>query len=416
MKLLNGDKASVTTTTVTNTVVDEMTSGTVTLNLITDYTVTDANTIKNAFESSAITVAAGGEWITALDGNTSGGTIVITVTANGLDVTLSATGASTIVASISATDTVVADANGNYVYDDHGISFTIAAADYANLTAGNILQVSGVTTAQGSTISLANDWDSNTGAVTLATISTTNTGDNDNLWDIQVVVTTSLATFTLRDSAGGTIHEDAFVPPGTGLLTYDAHGVSFDYEIGGAASGVFSLTANRTTTTTSVTASSTVYSAGLSFQVGSNESQEMLLNIQDMRAGALSIAATATGTGFISTAGVSDGESSSLTQFAIDVSSSAAAASDAITVFDNAINTVSQERAKLGAVQNRLEYTINNLDTSAENLQASESRIRDVDMAKEMMEFTKNNILMQAAQAMLAQANQQPQGVLQLLR
>jgi flagellin len=63
-----------------------------------------------------------------------------------------------------------------------------------------------------------------------------------------------------------------------------------------------------------------------------------------------------------------------------------------------------------------LEHTINNLDTSAENLQASESRIRDVDMAKEMMEFTKNNILTQAAQAMLAQANQQPQGVLQLLR
>jgi len=63
-----------------------------------------------------------------------------------------------------------------------------------------------------------------------------------------------------------------------------------------------------------------------------------------------------------------------------------------------------------------LEHTIKNLDTSAENLQASESRIRDVDMAKEMMEFTKNNILSQAAQAMLAQANQAPQGVLQLLR
>jgi flagellin len=77
---------------------------------------------------------------------------------------------------------------------------------------------------------------------------------------------------------------------------------------------------------------------------------------------------------------------------------------------------VSQERAKLGAIQNRLEHTITNIETSAENLQASESRIRDVDMAREMMEFTKNNILQQAAQAMLAQANQQPQGVLQLLQ
>jgi flagellin len=78
------------------------------------------------------------------------------------------------------------------------------------------------------------------------------------------------------------------------------------------------------------------------------------------------------------------------------------------------IETVSAERSKLGAMQNRLEHTIKNLDTSSENLQASESRIRDVDMAKEMMEFTKNNILQQAAQAMLAQANQLPQGVLQL--
>ncbi|OMD41433.1 flagellin [Paenibacillus odorifer] len=87
-----------------------------------------------------------------------------------------------------------------------------------------------------------------------------------------------------------------------------------------------------------------------------------------------------------------------------------------ITSVNNAIELVSKERSKLGAVQNRLEHTINNLGTSSENLTAAESRIRDVDMAKEMMEQTKNNILAQAAQAMLAQANQQPQGVLQLLR
>ena len=91
-------------------------------------------------------------------------------------------------------------------------------------------------------------------------------------------------------------------------------------------------------------------------------------------------------------------------------------ANAAITVVDNAIKMVSAERSKLGAYQNRLEHSINNLGTSAENLQAAESRIRDVDMAKEMMNFTKNNILNQAAQAMLSQANQQPQAVLQLLR
>jgi len=99
----------------------------------------------------------------------------------------------------------------------------------------------------------------------------------------------------------------------------------------------------------------------------------------------------------------------------IDISTQTAASS-AITAVQNAIESVSAERSKLGAVQNRLEHTINNLGASSENLTAAESRIRDVDMAKEMMEFTKNNILTQAAQAMLAQANQQPQGVLQLLR
>lgn len=91
-------------------------------------------------------------------------------------------------------------------------------------------------------------------------------------------------------------------------------------------------------------------------------------------------------------------------------------ANKAITTIDKAIQNVSAERSKLGAVQNRLEHTINNLGTSSENLTAAESRVRDVDMAKEMMAQTKNSILSQAAQAMLAQANQQPQGVLQLLR
>lgn len=98
----------------------------------------------------------------------------------------------------------------------------------------------------------------------------------------------------------------------------------------------------------------------------------------------------------------------------IDVSTQAAA-DRAITIINDAIETVSAERSKLGALQNRLEHTIANLGASAENLQAAESRIRDVDMAKEMMEFTKYQILQQASTAMLAQANLAPQSVLQLL-
>ncbi len=99
----------------------------------------------------------------------------------------------------------------------------------------------------------------------------------------------------------------------------------------------------------------------------------------------------------------------------IDVTTQTAADA-AIKVIDDAIGKVSTERSKLGAVQNRLDHTINNLTATSENLSAAESRIRDVDMAKEMMEFTKNNILSQAATSMLAQANQMPQSVLQLLQ
>jgi flagellin len=126
------------------------------------------------------------------------------------------------------------------------------------------------------------------------------------------------------------------------------------------------------------------------FQIGANETQTMEVTIADSRAAALGVDS-------------------------VDISTSETAQA-AITTVNDAITKVSDARAKLGAFQNRLEHTIANLDTSAENLQASESRIRDVDMAKEMMEFTKNNILSQAAQSMLAQANQAPQGVLQLLR
>lgn len=96
--------------------------------------------------------------------------------------------------------------------------------------------------------------------------------------------------------------------------------------------------------------------------------------------------------------------------------STQAAAGNAIETIKTAINTVSTNRANLGALQNRLEYTINNLDATNENMTAANSRIRDTDMAKEMMNYTKMNILTQAAQAMLAQANQQPQSILQLLQ
>jgi flagellin len=116
----------------------------------------------------------------------------------------------------------------------------------------------------------------------------------------------------------------------------------------------------------------------------------------------------------IQLSGGSDGDSGATNGTIIDVSNQADA-NDAIDIIQTALDKVSTERSKLGALQNRLEHTINNLSVAAENLTAAESRIRDVDMAKEMMEFTKNQILIQAGTAMLANANVRPQSVLQLL-
>lgn len=131
---------------------------------------------------------------------------------------------------------------------------------------------------------------------------------------------------------------------------------------------------------------------GLTFQIGANgvEDQRVTLSVGDM-------SSTSIGVG------------------GADVSTQDAA-NKAIDMVDTAVKTVSMQRAGLGALQNRLEYTVNNLTTTNENLTAAESQIRDTDMATEMINYTKNNILQQASQAMLAQANQQPQAILQLLQ
>ena len=131
---------------------------------------------------------------------------------------------------------------------------------------------------------------------------------------------------------------------------------------------------------------------GLTFQIGANgvEDQRVTLNVNDMSSSAIGVVNA-------------------------DVSTQDAA-NQAIEMVDAAVKTVSMQRAGLGALQNRLEYTVNNLTTTNENLTAAESQIRDTDMATEMISYTKYNILQQASQAMLAQANQQPQAVLQLLQ
>ncbi|OCA89017.1 flagellin [Pseudobacillus wudalianchiensis] len=163
----------------------------------------------------------------------------------------------------------------------------------------------------------------------------------------------------------------------------------------------------------------------IDLQIGANEGQSLKLGIKDMRSMALGVSAdqpgkTMTITGkdgaqhiirFTAISGVENGKEN---EYAVDISTTESAEA-AIIAFDQAIARVSAERSNLGAIQNRLEHTIANLQSANENLTSAESRIRDLDMAKEMSNFTKNNILNQAGQAMLAQANQLPQGILQLL-
>ena len=146
------------------------------------------------------------------------------------------------------------------------------------------------------------------------------------------------------------------------------------------------------TTTLNLKPSSSAAGQGIVLQIGANEGQTMNFTLDDMSADALGVG----------------GKSVNL--------STQNSAKTATTTIDAAIKKVSAARGKMGAVQNRLEHTINNLDTASENMQTAESRIRDTDMAEEMVNYSKNNILAQAGQSMLAQANQANQGVLTLLQ
>ena len=191
-------------------------------------------------------------------------------------------------------------------------------------------------------------------------------------------VTASLTT-------GGTINLASMVQGKNASITVGGT------DVGVGLSGLTAATTNGSDALALSSGNITVNTSNvMQLQIGANQGQTMAIGIDDMRATAL---------------GVNN----------IDLTTQAGAAV-AITSIDAATAKVSSERSNLGAFQNRLEHTINNLGTASQNITASEASIRDVDMAAEMTNFQKNNILQQAAQAMLAQANQQPQGVLQLLR
>lgn len=186
---------------------------------------------------------------------------------------------------------------------------------------------------------------------------------------------------------------------GDATATKNATGVVFTTDAAGSLAALNAalkedgiVAANTTGTTYSFKPDPASAGKGLVLQVGDTNDafNKVTVSIDDLSAEGLGIAT-------------------------LNISSRESAGSSIQTIKD-AINKVSTNRGNLGALQNRLEHAINNLDTTAENMEAANSRIRDTDMAKEMMQYTKMNILTQAAQAMLAQANQQPQSILQLLQ
>ncbi|SFL22225.1 flagellin [Halanaerobium salsuginis] len=211
---------------------------------------------------------------------------------------------------------------------------------------------------------------------TVGGVTIDNTGDGTNYaqgdevtFDAQMT-----ATFEVTDQAGDTVGNTVTVTDDTsGEVNVGGFKLSFDAELAAAADATIDFDDEK----------------AARFQIGANSGQATKMSVSDMSASALQI------------------DNLDLTD--------QSGASSAINTLDDAIKYVSAERSKLGAAQNRLDHTINNLNTAEENLTAAESRISDVDMAKEMMSFTKSQILSQAGTAMMAQANQLPQGVLQLL-
>ncbi|MBN2258977.1 MAG: flagellin [Clostridiales bacterium] len=217
---------------------------------------------------------------------------------------------------------------------------------------------------------------------------------SDGITAINISGASASTTFTISGTNGdvaltdgdGNVQKLDLSDGTAGTLNFDKLGVSI------TVNDTWDITTLAASTSGTGVAGTIITTADqdVNFQIGANSNQVLGLSISDMSASGLSVDSLS----------VADNTSAGL----------------AIDAIDAALGSVSTQRADLGAKQNRLEHTINNLTTSSENLTAAESRIRDVDMAKEMMEFTKNNILGQAATSMLAQANQMPQTVLQLLR
>jgi flagellin-like hook-associated protein FlgL len=491
-----------------------------------NYSVGVTNNGKVTFDgANQIRLAAGADvpWDN-IDASTAG-SITIGKDGDNVKVTISVTDVDGNVYDI--TDIVMADEEGNFSYDNHGLSFALSADDFAIFNGTNdvVIDLNAINDTAGTdftgTIDVASNWTQTVaaGATPAAIAAGIELDAASGEWlsgtnNIKIVgvglgAADGTITVTITNGTETIIDEIKFADAMTGqTFTYDNHGVKFSLDVNDATAfsldqdievfdaavaigneGALKLSVtdeNGTAQSITVDLAEGTYSLeqvkdainnaagteiafigddGASLQlVSENAGGDAKVQVTDVGGwGALFDEASATGNdsslsftlkdkdgnvidtqdavnpsatsvtfedasgnkatfalkGYASLDNVDVAKEFAASEFTREVTgidvSSYEAANEAITVINDAIETVSAERSMLGATQNRLEHTIANLGTSAENLQAAESRIRDLDMAEEIMAFTKNNILQQAATAMLAQANMAPQSVLQLL-
>ena len=295
------------------------------------------------------------------------------------DVSVKSTGTGTfeIKSSSSGTDSVIeTGTNAGY----------IGKMSTATATAGQ--KATGTTTYSGDAVTAAEKFYMNiNGQSLVVTPAAVNAGDamSGVATGLQTSINNAIDTFNTGRDEDDKLKKVTVSATNEGRLVINSESGAVSFSDFGSGEAVKKLGLDAAST-------KNAGNGGITLQIGANEGQVMNFSINNMSAESLGVGGSK-----------------------VDLSTQDSA-KKATTTIDSAIKQVSAQRSQLGAVQNRLEHTINNLDTAAENTQTAESRIRDTDMAKEMVEYSKNNILMQAGQSMLAQANQSNQGVLSLLQ
>lgn len=278
------------------------------------------------------------------------------------------------------------------VYSSSTIATSVGGLLISSTSADTALDNIGTAKYNGTTVAAGSKFDMQINGVDMQIASTVVVTNNTTAMsaaatNLQSVMNTAISKY--NSTAGKTAGQDGFIKDVTVTVSDDGR-----FMVGSESGPVtFNDLDGKTTVKDlglSQAQTETNGNGGVTFQIGANKAQTMNFGIGDMRSAALGVSG-------------------------VDIST-AAGAQTAMKTLDSAISKVSAQRAKLGAVQNRLEHTINNLTTSSENLQAAESRVRDLDMSLEMVSFSKNKIISQAGTSMLAQANQNPQNVLSLLR